>query len=458
MRGSGWFMGAGTAIALVTGSAQGQNVACLSDEFEDGATITAWRRVHVAESWNADQLEIYDINASLPGGMVMMPYACTWYRDYRGPMNFKLASGDFALTAHVRVTSRDGVSTPGSLYSLGGIMLRTPRAITPGTWTPGGENYVFLSLGYGQDTTIHPQFEVKTTIASDSVLQLSPAQGLEATLQIARAGEYVIALLREPGGPWEVHRRYHRPDMPGILQAGMVTYSDWLKASTVDPFVHNQTVFQAGMPSDPSPWQEIAPDLIAGFEYARFAQVELPPALIGVDLTDPVLVPDGVLLSFLGASLDVPGPEQVRITGDPPHAAVHIGDTAVFSIETTGTVTSYAWRMNGVPLSDGSLPSGAEVSGSSTSTLTIDHVSFMEDGAELSCRVQGACTDVESVAGVLTVLCPSDHDGSGFVDTDDFDSFVAAFEAGTDDADFDGTGFVDTDDFDAFIRAFESGC
>ncbi|MCG3123287.1 MAG: hypothetical protein GIKADHBN_01699 [Phycisphaerales bacterium] len=55
-------------------------------------------------------------------------------------------------------------------------------------------------------------------------------------------------------------------------------------------------------------------------------------------------------------------------------------------------------------------------------------------------------------------LCPADFDGSGFVDTDDFDAFVVAFEAGTPDADFDGSGFVDTDDFDAFVLAFEAGC
>ncbi|HRJ49433.1 MAG TPA: PA14 domain-containing protein, partial [Phycisphaerales bacterium] len=54
--------------------------------------------------------------------------------------------------------------------------------------------------------------------------------------------------------------------------------------------------------------------------------------------------------------------------------------------------------------------------------------------------------------------CPADFDGSGFVDTDDFDAFVAAFEAGGNDADFDGSGFVDTDDFDSFVGAFTLGC
>jgi hypothetical protein len=58
----------------------------------------------------------------------------------------------------------------------------------------------------------------------------------------------------------------------------------------------------------------------------------------------------------------------------------------------------------------------------------------------------------------LPLPCPADFDGSGFVDTDDYDAFVQAFEAGTDDADFDESGFVDTDDFDAFAEAFEAGC
>ncbi len=59
---------------------------------------------------------------------------------------------------------------------------------------------------------------------------------------------------------------------------------------------------------------------------------------------------------------------------------------------------------------------------------------------------------------VQTPPCLADFDLSGFVDTDDFDAFVHAFELGTQDADFDGSGFVDTDDFDAFVHAFEAGC
>ncbi|MCC6425246.1 MAG: hypothetical protein IT435_00360 [Phycisphaerales bacterium] len=44
------------------------------------------------------------------------------------------------------------------------------------------------------------------------------------------------------------------------------------------------------------------------------------------------------------------------------------------------------------------------------------------------------------------------------VDTNDFELFIALFEAGDEKADIDGSGFVDIDDFGAFIAAFQDGC
>ncbi len=54
--------------------------------------------------------------------------------------------------------------------------------------------------------------------------------------------------------------------------------------------------------------------------------------------------------------------------------------------------------------------------------------------------------------------CPTDFDGSGFSDIEDYTTFVAAFEAGDDSADFDGSGFVDLEDFNGFVQAFLVGC
>ncbi len=64
----------------------------------------------------------------------------------------------------------------------------------------------------------------------------------------------------------------------------------------------------------------------------------------------------------------------------------------------------------------------------------------------------GDCTDM------AVGPCTADFDQSGFIDTDDFDAFVHAFEDGVQEADFDQSGFVDTDDFDAFVIAFMAGC
>lgn len=73
---------------------------------------------------------------------------------------------------------------------------------------------------------------------------------------------------------------------------------------------------------------------------------------------------------------------------------------------------------------------------------------------------------VDQVAGQLgsyadyitNYACLTDFDKSGFVDFEDFDAFVQAFELGGDDADYDGSGFVDLEDFNSFVTDFEIGC
>lgn len=58
----------------------------------------------------------------------------------------------------------------------------------------------------------------------------------------------------------------------------------------------------------------------------------------------------------------------------------------------------------------------------------------------------------------LHMTCIADADGSGFIDTDDFDYFVEMFDLGDCSADVDKSGFVDTDDYDHFVYWFGEGC
>jgi hypothetical protein len=347
------FVRAMVASAVTLGAcvgAQGQSTACLSDEFDSAASIAGWTRVEQSEGWNTEPLAHWSVNS--PGGgvlsgasgrMVMVPHTVTWYQDYRGPIAYKDVSGNFAITARVRATGRDGVSVPNALFSLAGVMIRTPRAITPMTWTPSGENYVFLSVGYGNAVPRRFQYEVKTTINGNSQLVLSNAPSAEAVLQIVRIGSSVICL-RQEAGVWLVHARYTRTDLPTTVQAGLVAYTDWAKVSTFTPVAHNTQVLVPGV-VDPSPAQAFAPDLRAEFEYARFAVPVVPAWASGLNLSNPAQVNDAALLTFLGASLDVPASGcvtacsaadiantdgQTTLDGGGPDGAIDNGDFSAY--------------------------------------------------------------------------------------------------------------------------------
>ncbi len=70
--------------------------------------------------------------------------------------------------------------------------------------------------------------------------------------------------------------------------------------------------------------------------------------------------------------------------------------------------------------------------------------------------VEAAVDAVELV--LIGCACPSDFNDDGFVTGEDFDEFIAAFEAGDISADFNDDTFVSGDDFDAFVEAFVGGC
>lgn len=302
-------------------------IAGLSDEFTDAASINNWSEVNQTEGWGerGAQLNQWTVNANGDGQMVMQPHSVVWYADWRGPLVFKEVTGDFVVTTRMQITDRDDVGGSDAdnipsdgQFSLGGLMIRTPRDIIDGAadWQPGsgvddgtnnGENYVFLSMGYTSGSN-NFSFEVKTTRNSNSVLEITPlAQAPnEVELQIARIGDSIIALHRRVGeANWTVHRRYSRPDMPETMQVGMVTYSDWEKANDLAPVVHNGSVLAPGQIADPSPFQPFNPDLTASFGYTRFARPDVPAALVGANLSLPAVASDAQLLSFLGNNANI---------------------------------------------------------------------------------------------------------------------------------------------------------
>ncbi|MFM8979158.1 MAG: hypothetical protein ACKOSS_01655, partial [Planctomycetia bacterium] len=263
-------------------------LSALSDEFASGPGLApGWSRLWQVEQWPYDQVESLDVGSTRAGWLTLVPYSSTWYQDYRGELTFKPITGDLVVTAHVEARNRAGSGAPARAYSLAGLMLRAPRQVTAATWTPGGEDYVFLSLGCA-DVPGSYQTEVKTTDDSVSVLAIAPGPSA-ATLRAARIGPHLLLLLRPEGGAWSVHRRYRRDDFPATLQAGLTVYTDWPTCSALTPVQHNNSLLTGG-----------TPDLRAQVDYVRFIEPAVPAGLLGADLSNPTAVSDAELLAFLG--------------------------------------------------------------------------------------------------------------------------------------------------------------
>lgn len=278
----------------------------LSDEFRSPATRTNWQRIYQTEGWGNDALATFDLGGTRPGRLLLVPHTSSWYAEWRGELTYKSVTGDFVITTDVEVSRRGGGGAPNSLYSLAGIMVRAPRTMTsPAQWTPGGQNYVFLSLGAANTPGTY-QHEVKTTLNSVSTLEIS-AGTPRAQIQVARLGRHLILLRCPPGGSWVVHRRYSRPDFPATLQAGLTVYTDWTSCERVGPTAQNITVLTNGarLP-DGTIFSGADPDLEAAFDYVRYARPQVPANLTGADLSNPAAVSDAQLLAFLGDAAHEP--------------------------------------------------------------------------------------------------------------------------------------------------------
>ncbi|MCC6426417.1 MAG: Ig-like domain-containing protein [Phycisphaerales bacterium] len=163
---------------------------------------------------------------------------------------------------------------------------------------------------------------------------------------------------------------------------------------------------------------------------------ETPPAAITITFSQDV--------SASAANFGIVGPGNVAIPFNYAYSAGNFTATLTPTVPLTGgdyTVTVQdlitgvlgAKRLDGEianPNSTASLPSG--------------------DGLALGSAVWNF--------SITETGCPSDFDGSGFVDIEDYSAFVQAFELGDESADYDDSGFVDIEDFSAFVQDFEAGC
>ena len=283
------------ALVLASFTLRADDLAALSDEFDNAGSLNDWSRLYQTEGWVADQLETWDINTTRSGHMRLMPYTSSWFGDLRGVLAYKEVTGDFIVTTRMEIGSRSDITqAPSRLYSLGGLFAHTPRGIssaapTPYTteavwppeangsdWQPGTDNYVFLSYGSAGNPGTW-QYEVKTTVNGTSTLYFDNSGVPDSNvveLQMVRVGDTVVVMRRHPGGNWIVENRYPNPahSLPVLgdtMQVGITTYTDWNNieneywggGNPETQFLHNYTVLDG---------PEMQPDLIVDVDYMRF--------------------------------------------------------------------------------------------------------------------------------------------------------------------------------------------
>lgn len=258
-----------TEVAISTPtSAPQDDLAPLSDEFSRAGSLSMWHDHAAAEGWPS-QVEQLDVNTTEPGSLYLVPLTSTWFEDYRGVFLYKTITGDFDVVTRVKTTGKQS-AVPQRQYSLAGLMVRAPRNVTPTSWTPQHENWLFITTGYGQpDGTMAagtPQIETKTTTNSRSTLTLKPSATGWLELRVVRLGGTFVMLYRLPDGGWQISSRFVRNDMSATVQVGLNAYTNWESIRTA-PSEFNKTV-------DMHPL--FAPDLIVRSDYVRFRRPVVP--------------------------------------------------------------------------------------------------------------------------------------------------------------------------------------
>jgi len=263
---------AATAPDTSASASAHDDLSALSDEFNDAASLAAWKNLSTIEGWPS-QIEKMDVNVTSPGVLYLVPYTSTWFEDYNGVFIYKEVTGDFMVTTHIRANGKHS-AVPTSAFSLSGIMARAPReGLTPTGWTPGHENWVFITAGVGHAAGGAPQIETKTTVNSVSDLRLIPSSTDWLDLRVVRIGRTFVMLYRLPGESWTLSRCFDRPDLPQRLQVGLNAYTDWEPINS--QFHNNEGAFNRTLLKGP----QTHPDLIVRDDYIRFSRPPVPDAV-----------------------------------------------------------------------------------------------------------------------------------------------------------------------------------
>lgn len=216
-------------LCVVTASAAADDLAGLSTDFDDPATLSTWSE-HAPEGfipkWQAPRVD--------EGLLILEPKSSGWFEDNQAGHLYHPIAGDFIVTTRMAVRGTEA-ALPQTPFSLAGLFIRSPRPVSAASWTPGQENWLFFSIGTAAPAG-EPHYEIKSTTNSLSTLKILPSGTGWVELRIARHGELFTLLHRPEGTPdWQVIDQMIRPDLPHVLNVGLTAYADYASVQPTYP-------------------------------------------------------------------------------------------------------------------------------------------------------------------------------------------------------------------------------
>lgn len=300
-----------------------------NDEFSDPSTLLNWININESEGWNITQLENYNIGDTVAGNLFMLPLTESWFGGYRGAYLYKEIAGDFVLTTRVAMSARDGVSLPSTIFSLAGIMIRSPQ-VNP---LQDPQNYIFMSVGRANQNRL--SFEIKNTCDGRSCLSVVDASDNEVTMRLVRRGDEIIVLSKfDSDLNWTIQNRYDRNDIqlgdlgncgqlcdapfPDTIQVGFVSYTDWPKVSSYTTLFHNtNTLHPDSLASDPTSGVPFNPDIRTAYDYIRFDTLNIPSAWDNLNISDATQIPDSAILNNFSFDSNMYCPDDIHVLALP---------------------------------------------------------------------------------------------------------------------------------------------
>jgi regulation of enolase protein 1 (concanavalin A-like superfamily) len=211
-------------VSTVTGCGNGNekqgvqedSISALSDEFDNAATLSEWRKA--LDTKNEEEfLAKIDINETSAGQLFVEPNKGTWYGTNTGHLSYKEITGNFVTTMRVKVTGKNS-PVPTGEFDISGLMVRVPSQAESAAVAPSKENWEYLSTGGQHGVRL---IDYKTNVNGNFSYQTKPVNTEWMELRVARIENTVIKLYKEDGGQWQFISARLRSDFPDKLQVGL---------------------------------------------------------------------------------------------------------------------------------------------------------------------------------------------------------------------------------------------